>query len=56
MLLVSRAFLVGVLMLFCLVRNIRAQLQLRNMSSLAGQYSVAYVTVPDDTVAKKIAR
>ncbi|EZA61708.1 protein CutA homolog isoform X2 [Ooceraea biroi] len=26
------------------------------MSSLAGQHSVAYVTVPDDAVAKKIAR
>ncbi|KAL6441981.1 hypothetical protein ACFW04_002377 [Cataglyphis niger] len=26
------------------------------MSSVAGVYSVAYVTVPNDTVAKKIAR
>ncbi|RLU23379.1 hypothetical protein DMN91_003583 [Ooceraea biroi] len=51
----TRASLVGVLMLFCLVRGIRTQLH-RNMSSLAGQHSVAYVTVPDDAVAKKIAR
>lgn len=42
-------------MLFCITRNICAQVY-RNMSSLAGAYSVAYVTVPNDTVAKKIAR
>ncbi|XP_020292973.1 protein CutA homolog [Pseudomyrmex gracilis] len=46
---------VGIFMLFCLARSVRAQVY-RNMSSSAGIYSVAYVTVPDDTVAKKIAR
>lgn len=42
-------------MFLCLARSIRTQVY-RNMSSVAGMYSVSYVTVPDDTVAKKIAR
>ncbi|KAM0724515.1 Protein CutA-like protein [Formica fusca] len=55
MLFITRSSLVGVLMFFCITRNICAQVY-RNMSSLAGVHSVAYVTVPNDTVAKKIAR
>ncbi|XP_012218463.1 protein CutA homolog isoform X1 [Linepithema humile] len=55
MLFMTRISLIGVLMLFCLARSIRGQVY-RNMSSFAGASSVAYVTVPDDTVAKKIAR
>ena len=55
MLFVTRSSLVGVLMLFCITRSICAQVY-RNMSSLAEIYSVAYVTVPNDTVAKKLAR
>lgn len=44
-----------VLMLLCIARSIRAQVY-QNMSSLAGVHSVAYVTVPDDAVAKRLAR
>lgn len=44
-----------VLMLLCIARGIRAQIY-QNMSSLAGMHSVAYVTVPDDAVAKRLAR
>lgn len=43
------------LMLFCIARSIRAQIY-QNMSSLAGVHSVAYVTVPNDAVAKTLAR
>lgn len=42
-------------MLLCIARSIRAQVY-QNMSSLAGVHSVAYVTVPDDAVAKRLAR
>ncbi|XP_028045521.1 protein CutA homolog isoform X2 [Monomorium pharaonis] len=51
----TRASLVTVLMLLCIARSIRAQVY-QNMSSLAGAHSVAYVTVPDDVVAKRLAR
>ncbi|XP_018401869.1 PREDICTED: protein CutA homolog [Cyphomyrmex costatus] len=51
----TRSSLVTVLMLFCIARSIRAQIY-QNMSSLAGVHSVAYVTVPNDAVAKKLAR
>lgn len=51
----TRASLVTVLMLLCIARSIRAQVY-QNMSSLAGVHSVAYVTVPDDAVAKRLAR
>ncbi|XP_018045355.1 PREDICTED: protein CutA homolog [Atta colombica] len=51
----TRASLVTVLMLLCIARNIRSQIY-QNMSSLAGVHSVAYVTVPDDAVAKRLAR
>ncbi|GAB1869050.1 Protein CutA-like protein [Camponotus japonicus] len=54
MLVLTRFSLVGALMLFYITRSICAQVY-RNMSSLAGVHSVAYVTVPNDTVAKKIA-
>ncbi|XP_024874596.1 protein CutA homolog [Temnothorax curvispinosus] len=47
--------LVTVLMLLCIARSIRAQVY-QNMSSFAGMHSVAYVTVPDDAVAKRLAR
>lgn len=43
------------LMLLCIARSIRSQIY-QNMSSLAGVHSVAYVTVPDDAVAKRLAR
>lgn len=46
-------------MLFCIARGVCAQQVYRNMtssSSLAGLYSVAYVTVPNDEVGKKLAR
>ncbi|XP_011176374.1 protein CutA homolog [Solenopsis invicta] len=52
---VTRASLVTALMLFCIARSIRAQIY-QNMSSLAGVHSVAYVTVPNDAVAKTLAR
>ncbi|XP_032673030.1 protein CutA homolog [Odontomachus brunneus] len=55
MIFMTRASLVGVLMVLYLARSIRGQTY-RNMSSVAGMYSVSYVTVPNDTVAKKIAR
>ncbi|XP_012061060.1 PREDICTED: protein CutA homolog [Atta cephalotes] len=51
----TRASLVTVLMLLCIARSIRSQIY-QNMSSLAGVHSVAYVTVPDDAVAKRLAR
>lgn len=41
-------------MFFCFTRNISAQTY-RNMSSFAGVNSVAYVTVPTEEVAKKLA-
>ncbi|XP_031832978.1 cutA divalent cation tolerance homolog [Nomia melanderi] len=44
----------GLFVLFCFTRNISAQTY-RNMSSLAGVNSVAYVTVPTQEVAKKLA-
>ncbi|XP_076679928.1 cutA divalent cation tolerance homolog [Andrena cerasifolii] len=44
----------GLLMLFCFSRVINANIY-RNMSSLAGLHSVAYVTVPTQEVAKKLA-
>ncbi|KZC11836.1 PREDICTED: divalent-cation tolerance protein CutA [Dufourea novaeangliae] len=44
----------GVLMLICFARSLSAQTY-RNMSSLAGITSVAYVTVPSQEVAKKLA-
>ncbi|XP_077262099.1 cutA divalent cation tolerance homolog [Temnothorax americanus] len=52
---VTRFSLVTVLMLLCTARSIRAQAY-RNMSSFAGMHSVAYVTVPDDAIAKRLAR
>ncbi|TGZ52731.1 protein CutA homolog [Temnothorax longispinosus] len=52
---VTRSSLVTVLMLLCIARSIRAQVY-QNMSSFAGMHSVAYVTVPDDAVAKRLAR
>ncbi|KYN40692.1 Protein CutA like protein [Trachymyrmex septentrionalis] len=51
----TRATLVTLLMLLCIARSIRSQIY-QNMSSLAGVHSVAYVTVPDDAVAKRLAR
>ncbi|KAG5328795.1 CUTA protein, partial [Acromyrmex heyeri] len=51
----TRASLVTLLMLLCIARSIRSQIY-QNMSSLAGVHSVAYVTVPDDAVAKRLAR
>ncbi|XP_071580266.1 protein CutA homolog [Temnothorax nylanderi] len=51
----TRTSLVTVLMLLCIARSIRAQVY-QNMSSFAGMHSVAYVTVPDDAVAKRLAR
>lgn len=42
-------------MFVCATRNISAQIS-QNMSTLAGIYSVAYVTVPDDAVAKRLAQ
>lgn len=51
----TRVFFRTVLMLLCIARSIRAQVY-QNMSSLAGVHSVAYVTVPDDAVAKRLAR
>ncbi|XP_076240201.1 cutA divalent cation tolerance homolog [Calliopsis andreniformis] len=44
----------GLLMLFCFMRIISAN-SYRNMSSFAGIHSVAYVTVPTQEVAKKLA-
>ncbi|XP_011689151.1 PREDICTED: protein CutA homolog isoform X1 [Wasmannia auropunctata] len=51
----SASALLTVLMLLCIARSIRAQVY-QNMSSFAGVHSVAYVTVPDDAVAKRLAR
>ncbi|KAL0121331.1 hypothetical protein PUN28_006692 [Cardiocondyla obscurior] len=51
----TRASPVTVLMLLCITRSICAQVY-QNMSSFAGVHSVAYVTVPDNAVAKKLAR
>ncbi|KAL6259768.1 protein CutA homolog isoform X2 [Pogonomyrmex barbatus] len=52
---VTRIALVNVLMLLCLRNLVRAQVY-QNMSSFAGVHSVAYVTVPNDEVAKRLAR
>ncbi|XP_018316123.1 protein CutA homolog [Mycetomoellerius zeteki] len=51
----TRVSLMTVLMLFFVARSIRSQIY-QNMSSLAGVHSVTYVTVPDDAVAKRLAR
>ncbi|XP_014477336.1 PREDICTED: protein CutA homolog [Dinoponera quadriceps] len=51
----TRTSCIGVFMFFCLARGIYTQVY-RNMSSVAGMYSASFVTVPNDTVAKKIAR
>ncbi|XP_029175765.1 protein CutA homolog [Nylanderia fulva] len=57
MLFATRTSIAGALMFFCIARSVCAQVY-RNMSSssLPGLYSVAYVTVPNDTVAKNLAR
>lgn len=39
-----------------LFKNINLSVGQRAMNTLAGIYSVAYVTVPDDQVAKKLAQ
>ncbi|XP_034191775.2 cutA divalent cation tolerance homolog [Osmia lignaria lignaria] len=44
----------GFVTFFCLARSISANTY-KNMSSLAGVHSVAYVTVPTQDVAKKLA-
>ncbi|KAK9300356.1 hypothetical protein QLX08_006900 [Tetragonisca angustula] len=46
--------ILGIVTFFCLSRGIAA-VTYRNMSSLAGVHSVAYVTVPTQEVAKKLA-
>ena len=47
--------ILGIVTFFCLSRGIAA-VTYRNMSSLAGVHSVAYVTVPTQEVAKKLAQ
>ncbi|OAD54926.1 Protein CutA like protein [Eufriesea mexicana] len=42
------------LILFCLIRSVTTNIY-RNMSNFAGIHSVAYVTVPTQEVAKKLA-
>ncbi|KOC67233.1 Protein CutA like protein [Habropoda laboriosa] len=52
--LIPRKSIFGFITFFCLARSVTAN-SYRNMSSLADVHSVAYVTVPTEDVAKKLA-
>ncbi|CAD1479245.1 unnamed protein product, partial [Heterotrigona itama] len=46
--------ILGIITFFCLSKSVTTATY-RNMSSFAGVHSVAYVTVPTQEVAKKLA-